>query len=120
MRVSNIPILALFRSAAEQNHDGVTVFTEVDSIPRPEIDAVLEHAGTDAFDVREVSQLQPPKRCRYLCSCCSVETAKPRRKRARTGAVEIFENRQDPYGNIKVTTVKSSREPLQRAWNQKV
>ena len=45
--------------AAEKDDDSIPILAKVHAIPRPEIDAVLEHAGPDAFYVREVSQLQP-------------------------------------------------------------
>src|SRR5262249_48958343 len=77
---------------------------------RPDIQArnrcVLEHASADALDVREIPQLQPPKCGRHFRCCGSVETSKPGRKRARTCAIEVFENRQDSYGNTKVTIVE--------------
>jgi hypothetical protein len=55
VRGRDVAILALLRPAAEQNDDSLAIFTEIDPIPRPEIDAVLEHAGTDTLDVRDVS-----------------------------------------------------------------
>jgi hypothetical protein len=57
VRVSNVTVLTLLRPAAEQNHNSIgvfAVFAEIDPISWPEIDAVLEHAGTGALDVREV------------------------------------------------------------------
>src|SRR5262245_8929435 len=54
VRVSDVPVLALFRPASEQDYDGVAIFTEIHPIARPEIDSILEHAGTDALDVREI------------------------------------------------------------------
>src|SRR5581483_5154197 len=51
MRACNVPVLALLRAAGEQDHDGVTVLAQIHAISRPEIDAVLEYAGTDALDV---------------------------------------------------------------------
>lgn len=80
--------------AAEQDDNSVAVLAKVDAIPRPEIDSVLKHAGADALDVREIAQLQPPKCCRNFGGCGGVETPKPGRKRARTCAIEIFEDRQ--------------------------
>src|SRR6476646_8585166 len=56
VRVSNVLVLTLLRSASEQDHDGVAIFAEIDPISWPKIDSVLEHAGTDALDVREVRQ----------------------------------------------------------------
>ena len=93
----------------EQNHDGVAIFAEIDAIPRAEIDSVLEHAGADTFDVREISKLQPPKCCRNFGGGGSVETPKPGGKRARTCAIEIFEDRQDSDGNTKVTIMARCR-----------
>src|SRR3989338_1610068 len=55
-----------------------------------------------------MSQLQPPKCCRNFGGCGGVETPKPGRKRARTCAIEIFEDRQDLYGNRRVTIVSAA------------
>ena len=42
------------RPATEQDDDGVAVFAKVDAVPRSEIDAVLEHASSDAFYVEKL------------------------------------------------------------------
>ena len=65
----NVAVLALLRPAAEQDEHGIAVFAEVDAIPGSKIDSVLEYAATDAFDIREVPQLQPSKRRRQFCGC---------------------------------------------------
>src|SRR5260370_37471738 len=90
----DIAILALLRSAAEQNHDCVAVLAEVDAISRPEIDAVLEYAGTHALDVREVSQLQSTNCSRYFRGCCGVKGLKPACEGTRPCAVEVLKDRQ--------------------------
>lgn len=66
----------------------------------------MRYSNTPAltpFTFEQVSKLQPSKRRRHFRSCGGVETPKPDRERIRTGAVEIFEDRQQPHGNISVT-----------------
>src|SRR5262245_24586790 len=91
-----VAVLALLRPAAEQNHDRIAVLAEVDSMTRPEIDAVLEHAGAHALHVREVAQLQPANRNRHFRGRCGVERLKPACEGTRPCAVEVLKDRQ-PY-----------------------
>jgi cytochrome c553 len=90
----DVAVLPLLGPAAEQNHDSVALLAEVDAIAWPEIDAVLEDAGTHALYVREVAQLQSPNRGGHFRGCDSVECLKPLGEGSQPDAVEVLEDRQ--------------------------
>jgi hypothetical protein len=46
----NIVVLALLHPAAQQNHDLLTVFAEVNSVARPKIDAALKYPATHTLN----------------------------------------------------------------------
>jgi hypothetical protein len=94
VRVSDVSVLALLRPAGEQNHDGAAILADIDPISGPKIGSVLEDASADTLNVREISKPQPTKCCRNFGGGGSVETPKLGRKRARTCAIEVFEDRQ--------------------------
>jgi hypothetical protein len=54
----NILLLALFRATAEQNHQALAVFSQINSVSGPKIDPTFEHTRTNALDVREVAESQ--------------------------------------------------------------
>ena len=102
MRGRNVTVLPLLRSPAEQNHDSVAVFAEIDPISGPEIDAVLEHASTDALDVREVPYLQ----CRSAVVTFAAAAASSLRNQVANGldpARSRYRESTTSYGNINVT-----------------
>jgi hypothetical protein len=62
----DVLLLAFLGAAAEQNDEAVSVLAEINSLAGPEIDAALEHPGTDALDVREVALRQTGQRRCHL------------------------------------------------------
>src|SRR5215472_4549821 len=73
----DVLLLALFRSAAEQNNETLPVLAKIDSVSLSEIDPVFEHSGTDAFHVREIARRRP-RQCRcHLGGGLCVEPIEP-------------------------------------------
>src|SRR5437879_13010466 len=60
----DVLLLAFLRAAHRENDEAFPVLAKIDAVSRSEIDAALEHPGTDAFDVRKV-----PLRDTGQCSC---------------------------------------------------
>src|SRR5262245_56093006 len=111
MRRCDVPILALFRSPAEQDHQSVSVLAEGDAIARSEVDSVFEKAGPEALHVGEIPPLQPPDGGSDLCGVNCGERGEPSPKRTRTVAVEELQNRQHDNGNICVTIILTRGAP---------
>jgi hypothetical protein len=57
--VSTVLLLAFFRTAANEYDEAFTVFTETNTVTWSKIDSALEHPGTDAFYVREITLSEP-------------------------------------------------------------
>jgi hypothetical protein len=75
-------LLPLLCPAGQQNHQRLTVASEVNPVAWSPIDAVFEYAFTDAFDVGKVAGFQSRKRDRNLCACGRIEAGEPFFERA--------------------------------------
>jgi hypothetical protein len=51
--------LALFRAAAKQDDKCLAVLAEVNAVAGAELELVFEHSGTDALDIREITERDP-------------------------------------------------------------
>src|ERR1700761_2058652 len=57
----DVALLSLFASAGQKDNDRLAIPPEINSIAGTEIDAIFEHAISNAFDVGEVTLLDPGK-----------------------------------------------------------
>jgi hypothetical protein len=53
------PVADVFSTAANEYDEAFTVFTEINTVAWSKIDSALEHPGTDAFHVREITLSEP-------------------------------------------------------------
>src|SRR5580692_6999832 len=74
-------LLAFLGAGAEQNDEAVSVLAEINAAAGSEIDAALEHSGTDALDVREVALRQTGQRRCHLGGSLRTQAVEPGRVR---------------------------------------
>src|SRR5207247_4588197 len=87
----NRVLLALLGAATEQDDHAVAILAEIDSVAWAEGDLPLEHARTDALDVRTVAGSQLVQRRRNLRRRRRVETVEPGAIGGTALGIEIFE-----------------------------
>ncbi len=85
-------LLALLGAAAEQNNHPLAVLAEINPVAGAEIDPHLEHAGTNAFDVRDIAQGQPGQSGRHFRGGWGVQSVKPNSVKVAALPIEIFAN----------------------------
>jgi hypothetical protein len=73
----DIALLALLRSAGQQNHQGFAIAPEINPVSGAEIDAEFEYAFANRFHVGEVTPLEPGDRTRNFDSGDEVEILEP-------------------------------------------
>ena len=88
----DVPLLALFRAAAEQNHKAFAVLAEVHPVTRPEINSAFKDGGTYTLNVREIPGSEPSQSGRNLGGSLSVQLIEPCRIRASPVPVIVFPN----------------------------
>ena len=93
---ADIVLLALLATTTQHNHQTLSVFTEIDPISRPEVDSVLEHAGTNALNAREIAGGKPGQSGCHFGRSLRIQMSEPVRKRAATLAIEVFSNFAHP------------------------
>jgi len=75
--IRDIPLLPLLGSACQQDHQHLTIASEIDPVSRTKIDSVFEHACSNGFHVREISLLDPRQRNRDLGARNGIQMRKP-------------------------------------------
>src|SRR6478736_1832859 len=91
----NVPLLPLLRAARQQDYDRLTISPKINSVARPEVDLVLQHALAHALYIGEVALLQTGYRARNLGAGRRVEFCKPIREGlaiVRSNVVTDFEH----------------------------
>jgi hypothetical protein len=73
----DIPLLACFRAAAEQDDKAVAVLAEVDAVAGAEVDLVFDDPAADAFEVGRVSLTDARDGNRDLGSRLCIEPGEP-------------------------------------------
>ena len=88
--ILDISVLPLFSTAAQENHETVSIFAEVNAEARSEIQRLFENAGAYALDVREITVAYSCYRCCNSCGHLSVQTIEPLRITTSTSIVEVL------------------------------
>jgi len=88
----DIVLLALLGAAAEQDDQPLAILAEIDPITGAECDPEFENAGTDAFDVREITQRKPGQSRRHLRGGLRVQAVEPGLVGVAASRIEIFPN----------------------------
>src|SRR6185437_16622457 len=86
----NVRFLALFCSAAEQDHDCFTVPAKVDAIPRTEIQTEFRYACSHALCRRKITILQPSESNCDTGARCFVQILEPSLERIAAQPVNIL------------------------------
>jgi hypothetical protein len=94
MRSTNVRLLTLLGSAAEQNHKPIAVAPEVDAVAGSKVDPKLQHATSHTSHVRKIAVLESRHRDCHFCCAGLVEPFEPLTERASASAIQIF---QDPH-----------------------
>ena len=88
-------LLALLRTAAQEDDESVTVLAKVNAVAWAEIELVFEDPGPDALNIREIPKRDPGNRGRYLRRSLGIQIVEPFGVLALTFAVEIFSDLND-------------------------
>jgi hypothetical protein len=75
LRGFDVTALSDLGPSAKQDHESLPVLSEIDAVAWPEIHPELEHARTDAFDVREIALSDAHKSDRHPGGGLGVEAA---------------------------------------------
>jgi hypothetical protein len=86
----NVILLTLFRAAAEQDDDSLSVFSEIDPVAWTEIYADFKDPAADSLHIREVSQAQPIECGGHSPRRFGVEPVKPLPEVVSSVTAEIF------------------------------
>jgi len=67
----DVLLLAFLGAAAEQNDEAVSVLAEINAVAGPEIDAALEHPGTDALTFEKLPCVRRVNAVVTLAEACA-------------------------------------------------
>lgn len=83
-------LLALLAASAEQDYKLISIFSEINSISRPEVDTVFHDSGANAFHVREITKLDAGQGCCDSGGGRRVEAIEPIGERATAALIQIL------------------------------
>lgn len=73
----DVLLLPFLGASTKQDHERRAVFAKVDPIAGSKVDPVLEYAGSNALDIREVSARQSSDRRSHLRGGLRIEIVEP-------------------------------------------
>src|SRR5450759_1398222 len=94
----DVALLPLLRAARQQDQQCVPVAPEIDSVSRPEIDLVFQHALADGFYVGEIALLHPGDNASNLGARYRVQIREPFSERLAAIRSHVITNLEHNYG----------------------
>ena len=93
----DVVLLALFCSASQQYDHLFSIFPKVNAVSRAEMNFAFKNAGSDTFDVGEISQADAVKSHCYFSPGLHIQPAAPFAERTPPSGVQIFADLDHPF-----------------------